>query len=168
MPDALITTPAVMSVLSRFGWTPDRTCDVNTWIKDRETVGFVSFPLAELVLANLGGLTVKLPGSLTGLEVAPIEVVEFDPTLVSFDSTRVWQNETGLRLFPLGIVDRQVDLLLSLDGQCYLGFGPLWKNGENIDDALKNMFFGVKKGEMVWNPHSPLKFLRGLWLFDRS
>jgi hypothetical protein len=168
MADLLITTPAVMSVLSRFGWAPDRTCDVSAWIKELEAVGFASFALAELVLGNLGGLTVQLPSNLSGLEVAPIEVVEFDPRLVSFDATRVWQHETGLQLFPLGIVDRQVDLLLSPGGQCYLGFGPLWKKGENIDDALRNMFFGVKKGEMVWNPHSPLRLLRGLWRFGRS
>src|SRR5215213_3171803 len=88
-------------VLRSAGWTEDRFVSADKWIRELTQRGAITFPLANRILENLGGLEIHPPHDPRELFM-PSEIL-LNPSCVAseFDRVDLWQNEYSLTLFPL-------------------------------------------------------------------
>ena len=129
----------VRKVLMPIGWSEERQIDIEEWILELRSRGFEILGNGVLTLRNFGRLEYSNESESNGL---PIVDVVFDPRGALVQSLRDWHAQTGVRLFPIGEVDGQANLLVDEDDIWYLSMGGLWKIGDCPNEGLAHLLLG--------------------------
>jgi hypothetical protein len=134
----------VKRVLESAGWSESRKVSADEWVSALTAEGYTFFPLVLEVLENLGGLTVVPPVDQNDRARAFCpSPFHFDPMtgLGEFDRFNTWQEEFGLKLFPLGEVGWYF-LMVASNGRVFAGAdGNFELLGQTIESALATLIF---------------------------
>jgi hypothetical protein len=140
-------SPEVEDVLLQAGWFPARSVATSQWVGPLEQVGYKPFPAAIRILENLGGLVITPPTNESNL-FYPGQIV-FDPVFAAsseFKRVEKWQDEYGLRLFPLGEYDPLFILMCSDNGRIFGAREQLFHFlGATIEVALELQIFARRR-----------------------
>ena len=141
-------SPKFAEILLQSGWSSNRKIDIAGWLKGLKGEGFEPSADAIALLESVGGLSLLLPPH--GINPYDHEL-QFDPVRAAsgeFDKAVNWQNELGIRLFPLGEEIKTGNILwIATNGKFYYGrdFGLYF-----LEDT-----FGAAMDRLAF-PNSPL------------
>lgn len=147
MPDeALLPSPESTTILRQAGWSPERKVDISHWIAGLAREGTTAFPVAEAILSNFGGLTVKH----TDHHGSSRHSFDLNPSRWYRARDEIRDNEELVsdRLFPLGETEGAGMLAVLEDGRIIWAFvGCVALIGGNWREALDHLVLG--KGKTV-------------------
>lgn len=132
--------PDLLRTLRHAGWHPWRRVDVSLWTTPLRQEGYTPHPLAEEVLAALGGLTVP-PLNTAGPYFTNDEPFTFDPLAAGSGQralAREIEQTLGGSYFPLGEWLSHASVFVEKDGRVVAaGLGWIWELGPVFEDALE-------------------------------
>jgi len=141
-------SPTFAKILTQSGWSSNRKVDVAEWVSSLKDEGFEPNAVTIAILESVGGLSILIPPY--GINPYHHEL-RFDPMIAAsgeFDKAADWQNQLGIRLFPIGEEIRTGNILwVGNDRRFYFGrdFG-LCVLGDSFGEAMDRLAF----------PNSPL------------
>lgn len=120
MNNTWLNHPIVQTTLTTAGWYAGRTVDIGKWDSILSAEGYFLFPAATSVLTEYGDLTLIPPY----LEDALVNISEIriDPIWGgSGEADRIlgWGEEISKSLYPIGMVDSEIWLMIAEDGAVY-------------------------------------------------
>jgi SUKH-3 immunity protein len=149
-------------ILRGAGWSESRAVPTEPWVKALIAEGYVSSPIAEQILENLGGLKVTPPPDPQRVFMpSPFHLNPEHGGIGDFELVDFWQKDFGLTLFPLGEIAGYEILTATPDGKVFTvpfdggeylkgNFGDKYKSrfrlvGNTIEDALAVLCLARKK-----------------------
>ena len=134
------------------GWFPGRNLrhQMWDWTRALSSDGFESFPEAERVLSEFGGLNVHQDAA--GVNCAR-EPFRLEPTLAAGESDRFGEFAEFLKttLYPLGEASGgHYFLAIGESGQVFLLMEDLRLLGQNIEEALEKLILGIQSKKLPW------------------
>ncbi len=135
----LLLEKKLQSILKSVGWTENRQFDTTEWITELRSRGLEILHTGVEALNEFGGI--HYSNEVSENELLNVDLI-FDPRGTSIESLHYWNSRAGLKLFPIGEVDGQAELLVDEFGGWYLAMSGLWKIGDDANQALKFLFFG--------------------------
>lgn len=134
------------------GWFPGRNVrdQVGGWTRELRSDGFESFPEAERVLSEFGGLNVHQEAPGVNCAREPFRVA---PTLAAGESDRFGEFAEFLKtpLYPLGEASGgNYFLAIGESGLVFLLMQDVRLLGQNIEEALEKLILGIQSEELPW------------------
>lgn len=130
----------VLGALSVSGWSPQRRVDTSHWVKPLESEGYRIHPLAEEVLATMGGLTIE-PISRIGPNFSNDEPFNFDPLAAGTGQRDMAMEVEGILggvYFPIGEWLSYSSVFIEAEGRVVAtGMGWIWELGVTFEGALE-------------------------------
>jgi hypothetical protein len=130
----------LLGALVAAGWSESRRLDTTQWVEPLENEGYRSHPLAEEVLAAVGGLSIE-PVNRVGPNFTNDEPYNFDP-LAAGSGQRELATEVGNILsgdyFPIGEWLSYSSVFVEAGGRVVAaGMGWIWELGSTFEHSLE-------------------------------
>ncbi|MFJ2754819.1 SUKH-3 domain-containing protein [Nocardioides sp. NPDC087217] len=133
-------SPDVLGALAAAGWTPERKIDIKGWVEPLEAEGYRLHPLAEEVLARVGGLTID-PIRECGPNFANDEPYSFDPLAAGVGQRALAaeiEDLLGGQYFPVGEWLSYSSVFVEAGGRVVAaGMGWIWELGATFEESLQ-------------------------------
>ncbi|WP_081736502.1 SUKH-3 domain-containing protein [Amycolatopsis orientalis] len=130
----------LLRALAASGWSVGRRVDVGQWIKPLEDEGYRAHPLAEEILAVLGGLSIE-PVNRVGSNFSNDEPYNFDPLAAGSgqrDLAEEMESVLGGDYFPIGEWLSYSSVFVEAEGRVVAaGMGWIWELGSTFEDSLE-------------------------------
>ncbi|MFH9083694.1 SUKH-3 domain-containing protein [Streptomyces sp. NPDC017673] len=130
----------LLGALVASGWSADRKVDVGQWVKPLEGEGYRAHPLAQEILASVGGLSID-PINQVGPNFGNGEPYNFDP-FAAGSGQHDLAEEVGSVLdgsyFPIGEWLSYSSVFIEAGGRVVAaGMGWIWELGATFEDSLE-------------------------------
>ncbi|MER5217621.1 SUKH-3 domain-containing protein [Streptomyces sp. NPDC002838] len=136
--------PDTLAALSVSGWRPHRCVSISHWIEPLADEGYRVHPLAEEVLATMGGLTIE-PTNRVGPNFSNDEPFAFDPLAAGAgqrDMAVEVESVLGGTYFPIGEWLSYSSVFMESEGRVIAtGLGWIWELGPTFEEALELAVF---------------------------
>ncbi|WP_083255231.1 SUKH-3 domain-containing protein [Amycolatopsis orientalis] len=130
----------LLRALAASGWSVGRRVDVGQWIKPLEDEGYRAHPLAEEILAVLGGLSIE-PVNRVGPNFSNDEPYDFDPLAAGAghrDLAEEVERVLGGDYFPIGEWLSYSSVFVEAEGRVVAaGMGWIWELGSTFEYSLE-------------------------------
>jgi len=130
----------LLRALARSGWSADRRVDAGQWIEPLEGEGYRAHPLAEDILASVGGLSIE-PVNRVGPNFSNDEPYSFDPFAAGSgrrDLAEEVERVLGGNYFPIGEWLSYSSVFVETGGRVVAaGMGWIWELGSTFEDSLE-------------------------------
>lgn len=141
----------VQEILRASGWTPDHRAAVSGWLQELEEAGFSPSPLATELLEALGGIKV-VPRQGEGCAFFSAAIT-FDPLLeasADYEDLLEWADEYSLTLFPVGLTDDGIRILVSPEGKFFGAMSDMFFGyGEDVGEAMDILILARSAPEVL-------------------
>ncbi|MFH8982963.1 SUKH-3 domain-containing protein [Streptomyces varsoviensis] len=131
---------ATLGALAVSGWNPERAVDAVQWVKPLEDEGYRIHPLAEEVIAKLGGLSVE-PVNRVGFNFTNDEPYNFDPFAAGSGQRALAvevERVLGGHYFPIGEWLSYSSVFVEEGGSVVAaGMGWIWDLGSTFEESLE-------------------------------
>lgn len=130
----------LLGALVASGWSATRKVDAGQWVKPLEGEGYRTHPLAEEILAVVGGLSVE-PVNRVGPNFSNDEPYNFDPFAAGSgqrDLAEEVESVLGGDYFPIGEWLSYSSVFVEAGGRVVAaGMGWIWELGPTFEDSLE-------------------------------
>ncbi|MFG2146855.1 SUKH-3 domain-containing protein [Streptomyces sp. NPDC048696] len=130
----------LLEALSASGWSAQRSVDTSQWVEPLESEGYRVHPLAEEVLATMGGLSIE-PINRVGPNFTNDEPFNFDPLAAGSGQREMAMEVEGIlggSYFPLGEWLSYSSVFVESQGRVIAtGMGWIWELGSTFEEALE-------------------------------
>lgn len=151
MPDRF--SASVAATLTESGWTPGRSIGDQAeqavrYVEDRvgsDGARTTSFPAAEDVIREFGGIVVVQDGPGADLRLRPF-VVDPSQVAATCETLADFGSVIGQRLFPIGMEgDHESIVAIAENGHVFaIDHAGEWHLGDTMDDAIATLVTGVQ------------------------
>lgn len=130
----------LQNVLRESGWTPERRCDVSTWIEVLAQEGYAPLLEATAILRNFATLRLYPAARRRERWAAPFSLV-FDPLTASGDFSRVreYQDRLHLQFFPIAYTCVHGPLFLADNHKIYADVDLLNPLARSFEQLLQRL-----------------------------
>ncbi|WP_432164310.1 SUKH-3 domain-containing protein [Streptomyces tendae] len=130
----------LLGALVASGWSAVRKVDPGQWVVPLESEGYRSHPLAEEILAAVGGLSIE-PVNRVGPNFSNDEPYNFDPIAAGSgqrDLAAEVESVLGGVYFPIGEWLSYSSVFVEAGGRMVAaGMGWIWELGSTFEDSLE-------------------------------
>ncbi|MFD3514186.1 SUKH-3 domain-containing protein [Streptomyces sp. NPDC058657] len=130
----------LLAALVASGWSADRRVDTGQWLKPLQAEGYRAHPLAEEILATMGGLSIQ-PVNRVGPNFSNDEPYNFDPFAAGSgqrDLAEEVESVLGGDYFPVGEWLSYSSVFVETAGRVVAaGMGWIWELGSTFEDSLE-------------------------------
>ncbi|MFF5441075.1 SUKH-3 domain-containing protein [Streptomyces achromogenes] len=130
----------LLGALVASGWSAGRQVDAGRWVEPLEREGYRSHPLAEEILAAVGGLSIE-PVSRVGPNFKNDEPYNFDPFAAGSgqrDLATEVEGALGGHYFPVGEWLSYSSVFVEAGGRVVAaGMGWIWELGSTFEASLE-------------------------------
>lgn len=140
-------SPKVKEILTKYGWTPDRSVDIASVVSQLEPEGYILFDFAKEVLESFEGIVIKENDQKTLL-------FDFNGLdgLGTYDDVEPWMKANQIQLYPIGTWP-QCMVLVGSDQNLYVTeFSKVAKVGNHFSEGLEDLLLGQSGRNMVVIP----------------
>ncbi|MFH9858240.1 SUKH-3 domain-containing protein [Streptomyces sp. NPDC017202] len=133
----------LLGALVASGWSMGRKVDTGQWVKPLEGEGYRAHPLAEEILAAVGGLSIE-PVNRVGPNFSNDEPYNFDPFAAGSGQRGLAEeieSVLGGDYFPIGEWLSYSSVFVEAEGRVVAaGMGWIWGLGSTFEDSLELAF----------------------------
>ncbi|GLX99126.1 hypothetical protein Hesp01_70760 [Herbidospora sp. NBRC 101105] len=130
----------VLGALVAAGWSPERKVDAGQWVRPLTGEGYRAHPLAEEILAAVGGLSIE-PVNMVGPNFTNDEPYNFDPIAAGSGQRSLAAEVEGVlggNFFPIGEWLSYSSVFVEAGGMVIAtGMGWIWKLGSTFEESLE-------------------------------
>jgi hypothetical protein len=130
----------LIGALVASGWNAERAVDAGQWVKPLEGEGYRVHPLAEEILATVGGLSIE-PINRVGPNFTNDEPYNFDPFAAGSGQRALALEIEGVlggKYFPIGEWLSYSSVFVEAEGRVVAaGMGWIWELGSTFEDSLE-------------------------------
>lgn len=140
-------SPKVEEILTKYGWTPDRSVDIASVVSQLEPEGYILFDFAKEVLESFEGIVIKENDPKTLL-------FDFNGLdgLGTYDDVEPWMKANQIQLYPIGTYSQSL-VLVGNDENIYVTeFSMIERVGNDFSDGLEAILSGCSGPHMVVIP----------------
>ncbi|MFK0249384.1 SUKH-3 domain-containing protein [Amycolatopsis azurea] len=130
----------LLRALALSGWSTGRKVDAGQWVKPLEDEGYRAHPLAEEILAAVGGLSIE-PVNRVGPNFGNDEPYDFDPLAAGSGQRDLAEEVEGVlggNYFPIGEWLSYSSVFVEAEGRVVAaGMGWIWELGSSFEHSLE-------------------------------